>query len=171
MLAFLNILDIFLLPLNRNTGRPWKTESNINFLKEISTNCSNKEDEQLKKCFETIAYSNEETVLKTNHRGYNQTYFSLGLYQVETIEILGQIPNIPQVYSPEPGSISFSFEDTLKFTLNPTLLYWVFFQDWRYNMVTFNPKTIPGLMYLKQDNGSYSFYLEVHRSNKYWVEG
>ena len=37
-------------------------------------------------------------------------------------------------------------------------------------MVTFNPKTIPGLMYLKQDNGSYSFYLEVHRSIKYWVE-
>ena len=94
MLAFLNILDIYLVPLNRNTGRPWKTESNIKFLKEISSICTNKEDEQLKKCLETIAYSDEETVLKTNHRGYNQTYFSLGLYQVETIEILGQIPNM-----------------------------------------------------------------------------
>ena len=48
---------------------------------ESFTNCSDKVDEQLKKCLETIAYSNEETVLNTNHRGYNQTQFSFGLYQ------------------------------------------------------------------------------------------
>ena len=65
------------------------------------------------------------------------------------------------MYSPDPGSISFSSEDTLKFTLDPTLMYWICFQDAKYNMVTLNPKTVPRLMYLKQDNGSYSFYLEV----------
>ena len=84
VLASLNILDIYLAPLNRNTGQPWKTMSNnktSNYLMKSYTNCSDKVDEQLKKCLETIAYSNEETVLKTNHRGNNKTQFSFGLYQ------------------------------------------------------------------------------------------
>ena len=53
---------------------------------ESFTNCTNKEDEELKKCLENIAYSNEDIVLKTNHRGYNQTSFSFGLYQAEAID-------------------------------------------------------------------------------------
>ena len=80
----LYILDVYLAPVNRNTGQPWKTMSNNRTndnLMESFTNCSNKMDEQLKKCLETIAYSNEETVLNTNHRGHNKTQFSFGLYQ------------------------------------------------------------------------------------------
>ena len=87
--SFIYILDIYLLPLNRNTGQPWKTKSNNktkDYLMESFTNCTNKEDEELKKCLENIAYSNEEIVLKTNHRGYNQTSFSFGLYQAEAID-------------------------------------------------------------------------------------
>ena len=52
---------------------------------ESFTNCSNKVDEELRKCMETIAYSNEETVLHTNHRGKNETHFSFGLYQAWAI--------------------------------------------------------------------------------------
>ena len=77
-------LDVYLAPLNRQTGQPSKTKSNNktrDYLMESFTNCSDKVDEELKKCLETIAYSNEETVLSTNHRGYNTTQFSFGLYQ------------------------------------------------------------------------------------------
>ena len=49
---------------------------------ESFTNCSNKVDQELKKCLESIAYSSEETVLQTNHVGNNKTHFSFGLYQV-----------------------------------------------------------------------------------------
>ena len=73
----------------------------------------------------------------------------------------------PQVYSPDYGALS---GDPLKFTLNPNLMYGVCFQHYKYNMVTWRPKTIPRIMYEKEDNASHFFYLEVDRSKKCWVE-
>ena len=61
--------------MSKETGQPWKqvnpaisTEEITSYL-ETYTNCSNKEDGQLKECLEDIAYSEEEAVLSTNHGG------------------------------------------------------------------------------------------------------
>ena len=55
------------------------------------TNCSQKEDQELKECMESSAFSHEEYVLDTNHRGHIQTYFSWGIHQVHCTALVSSI--------------------------------------------------------------------------------
>ena len=61
--------------MSKETGQPWKqvnpaiSPEEITSYLETYTNCSNKEDEELKECMEDEAYSREEAILSTNHGG------------------------------------------------------------------------------------------------------